>query len=306
MLHTSPRREEERWVEQEPKTTRERAEDLLSLLVSDWRPTPRQGLWAIRIVIVLGVLIAIGYYYEVTLWDWAKLLIVPAVIAAGGLWFNAQQRDRELHVAEQRTNEDRKIAEERAETDREIAEQSRQDDTLHAYLDGMSQLLTDKELPLHNAQPGDSLSTVARARTLTVLGRLDQDRKPTVLQFLLESGLIYKEHTLLGESNLIERRHNILSLREADLSGVDLQGFDLSHIDLSGANLNKADLFFANLSGANLSETDLSEANLSHTDLSGALLSETSLANTDLKGANLRLSYSPSLNLFSADLRGPT
>jgi hypothetical protein len=49
------------------KTPRERGEDLIRLLVPDGRPTPRQGLWAIRIAIVLGLIVAIGYAYGVTL-----------------------------------------------------------------------------------------------------------------------------------------------------------------------------------------------------------------------------------------------
>jgi predicted membrane-bound spermidine synthase len=161
------------------KTPRERAEELIGLLVPDWRPTPWQGLWAIRIGIVLGLLVAIGYSYGVTLWDWIKLLIVPAVIAGGGLWFNRQQRERELEIAREQREREQRIANERA-----------QDEALQGYLDGMSQLLTDKERPLHKAQTSDSLSTVARARTLTVLGRLDSGRKRSVLQFLFESGLI--------------------------------------------------------------------------------------------------------------------
>ena len=44
---------------------------------------------------------------------------------------------------------------------------------------------------------------VAQARTLTVLGRLDGSRKGSVLQFLYDSGLIYEEPTLLGESTLV-------------------------------------------------------------------------------------------------------
>ena len=35
--------------------------------------------------------------------------------------------------------------------DRELADERRQDDMLQAYLDGMSQLLSDKERPLHRA-----------------------------------------------------------------------------------------------------------------------------------------------------------
>jgi hypothetical protein len=75
--------------------------------VPEWRPTPRQVLWAIRIAIVLGVLIAIGHSYGITLWDWIKLLIVPAVIAGGGLWFNAQQRERERQIANERAQDSR-------------------------------------------------------------------------------------------------------------------------------------------------------------------------------------------------------
>jgi hypothetical protein len=161
-------------------------------------------LWAARIVLVLVVLLAIltliGWPFGITLWAWVKLLIVPAVLAIGGYLFNSAQSRATQAAAERRA----------------------QDEALQAYLDQMSQLLTDKELPLHSAQPGDSLSAVARARTLTVLGRLDGGRKSSVLQFLYESGLI-------------KRGHNIVDLKQADLSEVKL-----SDADLSGANLSEA------------------------------------------------------------------
>jgi hypothetical protein len=73
----------------------------------------------------------------------------------------------------------------------------------------MSQLLTDKDRPLYRARRGDSLSTVARARTLTVLTRLDKVRKGSVVQFLSESGLITGNRP-------------ILDLRQADPGGADL------------------------------------------------------------------------------------
>jgi hypothetical protein len=57
-----------------------------------WRPTRRQLLGAVGIVAFLTVSVLIGYRYGITLWDWIKLLIVPAAIAGAGLWFNAQQR----------------------------------------------------------------------------------------------------------------------------------------------------------------------------------------------------------------------
>jgi hypothetical protein len=56
-------------MEQEPKTPRERAEDLIRLLISDWRPTPQQVLWTVRIVVALValyVLIRFGYALQWT------------------------------------------------------------------------------------------------------------------------------------------------------------------------------------------------------------------------------------------------
>lgn len=87
---------------QPEKVPRERAEDLISLLVPNWRPSPRQCVWAIRIACVSGILVAIGYLYDITLWDWAKLLIVPAVIAgsaSGSTASNANGSWRSRSVA---------------------------------------------------------------------------------------------------------------------------------------------------------------------------------------------------------------
>jgi hypothetical protein len=178
-----------------------------------WRPTRSQVLWwTLQIAAGSSIPVLIGYRYGITLWDWIELLIVPAVIAGGGLWFNAQQRAREQRIANERA----------------------QDEALQAYLEGVSQLLTDKERPLHRAQLGDSLSTVARARTLTVLTRLNGDRKGSVVGFLHEAGLIAKDRPIF-------RVHGS-DLREVDLSGADLSGAYLSWTDLSGAHLSGANL----------------------------------------------------------------
>jgi uncharacterized protein YjbI with pentapeptide repeats len=243
------------------KSSRQRAEELISLLVADWRPNPLQGLWAIRIVIVLSLLVAIGYYYGITLWDWIKLLVVPAAIAAGGLWFNAQQQERAQRLANERA----------------------QDEALQGYLDGMSQLLTDKERPLHKAQPSDTFSTVARARTLTVLARLDSERKGSVVRFLYEAGLIHKDRLIVDLQRSRDLRGTDLSatyLTNSSLCRADLRGVDLNRTFLPGANLS-----YANLSGANLSETQMNSVNLKHANLDGAILSGAILYGADLRSA---------------------
>jgi uncharacterized protein YjbI with pentapeptide repeats len=248
MVHTSPCREEECQVQPE-KTPRKRAEDLISLLVPDWQPTLQQGLWAIRIGIVLGLLVAIGYLYGITLWDWAKLLIVPAVIAGGVAWLNwaQRQREREDEVAQQQRQQ--RAEEARRKRELELEKQRAQDEALQAYLDQMSQMLTNTERPLSRAQPGGDLSVVARARTLTVLTRLDAERKGSVVRFLYESGLITKDR-------------RFLDLGKADLSKVGLYGADLSEADLSKAWLTQADLIRADLSDADLSEATVSDKQL--------------------------------------------
>jgi hypothetical protein len=216
------------------------------------RTIGKRLLWPVGAVAVLAVLFVINrLFIQHPLWDWIKLLIVPAILAGGGLWFNTQQRVREQRIAERRAL----------------------DDSLQAYLDGMSQLLTDKELPLHRAQPGDSLSTVARARTLTVLSRLDSSRKRSVLEFLYESRLIDQEQAFLDDqSDLIKRRPNIVSLQQADLREANLYRANLSGADLRWAYLYRADLREANLSGANLRRAYLREADLREANLSGANL----------------------------------
>jgi hypothetical protein len=178
--------------------------------------------WISNCLGLLAIAVLIGYSYGITLWDWLKLLVVPAVITGVGIWFNRQQRERELEIAERRT----------------------QDEALQAYLDVMSQLLTDEKRPLHRAQIGDSLSSVARARTLAVLPRLDGERKARVVQFLYESGLISKGR-------------RILDLREGDLNGANLGGFNLSDANLRDANLRQANLFLATLWRTDLSRVDL-------------------------------------------------
>jgi hypothetical protein len=267
------------------KTPRERAEDLISLLVTDWRPTARQGLWVIRIVlaivVVLGILTLVGQPFGITLWDWLKLLVVPAVIAGGGIWFNRQQRERELAIAERRT----------------------QEEALQAYLDQMSDLLTpNKDRPsLYDKDPPDSLRSVARARTLTVLPRLDGVRKGRVVQFLYESGLI-------------ARKRSVLDLQGADLSGADLSGAVLSGAflrsaylrgaDLKGADLDGTDLSSADLGGAYLTSADLREANLSAATLRGALLGGADLSSADLRKADLSGADLSGADLSGADLSG--
>src|SRR5215211_5561819 len=110
-----------------------------------------------------------------TVRDWLPIggaLLVPLVIALGS-WAITWQLE--------------KLENQRAEAERELAEQRAQDEALQAYLDQMSHLILDRQLL--EAQPGDSVHTLAQARTSTAILRLDAEHNESVTPFLINSGL---------------------------------------------------------------------------------------------------------------------
>ena len=227
-----------------------------------------------------------------TLWDWMSLLIIPLALAVGGIWLSQEQDRRQLDI----------------ETDR------MQENSLQAYFDQMTDLLLNSSL--RQSDSGDEVRSIARSRTLTVLRRLDPQRKATLLLFLLESELINKEGTViyLDKANLNEAELYFADLSQTNLMGVsfylaklngaDMSGANMSQTSLSSAQLIGADLSRANLSQANLVETNLNHADLSGADLSGAELLQASLTNADLRGVELSGAYINNADLYQADLRG--
>jgi len=157
-----------------------------------------------------------------------------------------------------------RVENERAEAERELAEQRAQDEALQAYLDRMDTLLLEKDL--RNAQQDSEVRTLARARTLTVLGSFDPSHKTAAMQFLVEARLVFRG---LGQLD----------------PAIDLYGAPLSETDLSSANLSGATLGEANLRGANLSDALLGGATLYKADLSGANLSGAVVTKEQLREA---------------------
>jgi hypothetical protein len=230
-----------------------------------WRPPPRRK----RILPEW-----LGFRGK-TFWDWLELLVVPLALLGIGYFFSVQQNARLQRTENQRVQEAQKIENQRAEAEQELAEQRAQDEALQAYLNQMSDLLLEKDL--RSSEEDSEVRTLARARTTTVLVRLDPKRKPAVIGFLIEAKLIQR---VAGREPIINLGGADLSganLRVADLGGANLTGVDLSDAELSEAYLSGADLRIANLSGANLQLADLSEAillmaNLSEAKLSGATM----------------------------------
>jgi hypothetical protein len=264
-----------------------------------------------------------------TVWDWLEVLIVPAALAIGVYWLNRRQAKRERD--QQRSREAEREATEEAWKNREleVENQRAQDVALQAYLEQMSKLMIDHGLwsqsmadNVGDAPEGegqalirdarafiqrnkrasarrehkpqlDSVSAVARALTLTVLPRLDSERKRSVVQFLYES-------------SLIDKPNPVISLEGADLRGVNLHRAKLQGADLRNANLESANLTVVNLEGA-----DLLNANLKGTDLRTGRLRGANLWGADLERANLSMAKLTDAkvlgtNFDGADLSGAT
>ena len=220
-----------------------------------------------------------------TLWDWLQLLgvlAIPVAVVLGVAWFTTKQG--QVSDAENKDNQ------------REAA--------LQAYIDNMLELLLAKNL--RSSTEDEEVQKIARVRTLTVLRRLDAERKGSVLQFLQESGLIGKDKRVINltGANLIGANLSGANLSGVYLSRADLSGADLSKANLSGVVLSGADLSLANLIGANLSGVYLSGADLSGVYLSGAYLFLANLSKANLSGAGLYEANLSLANLSKANLSG--
>jgi uncharacterized protein YjbI with pentapeptide repeats len=202
-----------------------------------------------------------------TVRDWLQLLIVPLVLVAISFLFTIQQDARQQQIENQR-----------AQAERELADQRAQDEALQAYLDQLSSLLLEKDL--RKSEEGSEVRTLARARTATVIQRLDAEGNRNVIRFLDEAGL-------MKESQSSIRLLAGVDLQGAQLRGIDLVSADLNDANLRGADLSGANLLDANLRGAELSKADLSDADLRYADLIEADLSDANLNGADLGDANL-------------------
>jgi uncharacterized protein YjbI with pentapeptide repeats len=210
-----------------------------------------------------------------TVRDWLQLLIVPLALVLIGFLFTMQQDARQQQTEDQR-----------AQAERRLAEQSAQDEALQAYLDQLSYLLLEKDL--RNSDEGSEVRTLARARTATVIQRLDAEGNRNVIRFLNEAGLTK------------DRRSSIRLLAGVDLQGAQLGGIDLGSTDLSDTNLSDADLSNTNLLDANLREADLSGTDLKFADLKFADLIEADLRDANLTGADLNDTNLNNANLSNA------
>jgi uncharacterized protein YjbI with pentapeptide repeats len=235
-------------------------------------------------------------FAEKKLWDVLQLIIVPLVLAGVAFY---------LPYTAKQTEQD------------QTTERNRQE-SLNKYFDIMTNLLLESKL--RTSKEESDVRTIARARTLTTLRGLDEDRKGQLLKFLFEDELINDGKVIVS---LFDANLNNANLNNANLSHVSPTMFafkrdrdptnlnltsgtepsndhakakrreanlsNLAHLpnDLIGSKSKGADLSYVDLSEAELNNANLIETNLSHTKLQRAKLQGANLSKADLTGANL-------------------
>ncbi len=206
-----------------------------------------------------------------TLWDWLQLLIVPAVLGMGAIWFDYEAGKRAGAIQQQRE-----------QIQREIEDQRAKNTILSAYFDDLSNLLLEHGLT--ESQKDSAVRNIARARTLSALSQLDGRRKGFIVRFLYETNLIKGGTPLLylGGSISGEPAVDEIVLSRADLNGAVLHRLFMGEVNLTRVHLVGADFRWAFLSKANFIGADLRNA-----DFTGARLTEASLSSADLTGTRL-------------------
>jgi uncharacterized protein YjbI with pentapeptide repeats len=281
---------------------------------------------AIIVAATFGIICSLVYFVaKKSLWDFLDLLIVPLALAIIGFGFAAQQQARQTQLEHQRSARAQAVEELRA-----------QNEALQAYLDQMNNLMLEKGLL--RSKVGDTVFTLAQARTTTGISQFDGEHNQAVTRFLSDSGLL-RDPALLAKAGLEGADLHKAVLQEANLAGTQLDranlteavlssavffatekvGEDTNHItaDLTRADLTKATLLEADLTectldratltkatlqGANLSGASLQDANLTEAALQEADLSGAGLQNVDLQDAPLWVLKERSTNLTDANL----
>lgn len=240
--------------------------------------------------LAIGATMAFIYKFEWSgfkdknLWDWMQLLILPLLVAAGGLLLDRQIDQREEDRAKIRSDQETlKLYYDQMKTYTE---------RINPLLLRLSQIkdiekgkkFQDKELDdieesLIKVKP--DLETI-KSLTLTVLDELDSEHKSQIIRYLYNIGVIRLEiprkitnsndkscsrTSRQGQDNYLYE--SAIQLDGVDLSGIDFINKKIKFVNFCGVSLKRAKFINSDLSYANINQADLSEANLDGAIFSG-------------------------------------
>jgi uncharacterized protein YjbI with pentapeptide repeats len=236
-----------------------------------------------------------------TLWDWLQLLIVPLVLAFAAFALSTAQSGRERRQEDRREAEQRRLEARRAAREQAAADDRAREETLHTYLQQMSELITQHGIrAVTHGSPNADTATLARTLTLVTLRRLDGRRKGLVVQYLLEAKLITRTWVWRSTKRGLERGANpapTVSLAGADLREAVMPSSLFAFIDAGGprgawrtnaAVFDETDLERADFRGASVEGVSFDYADLTNANFRGSTVSTASFRGACLSGASFR------------------
>jgi uncharacterized protein YjbI with pentapeptide repeats len=304
--------DEERRMAAESGSPPAAASEEQSRKVPSWLAVFASFLGAVAGVIVAR-LVLVGFagmfdFAGKTVWNYLDVFLVPVAVAGATVWLTWEQNRRQRR--DEAAQEQHALA---------VEDRRAQDAALQAYLDPIGQLLLDEKRPLLQSERDDVVRTLARARTLTVLARIDGDRRSSVVQFLYESKLIVRHRKYPRSPGIVDLTGANLSkadlawtkigrIGRVDLHATNLEEAKLARAFLIGGSLADADLSGATLEGAHLKSTYMLGANLVGASLAEAILEDTDLEVADLSDAVLRdaIRWTPEQLAKAKSLKGAT
>jgi len=265
-------------------------------------------------VIILGFIIyqgiKIGYKYEISgfnvvlrsndletpqkyIWDWLDLLVVPVVLALGGILITFINEINNREIAAYQRHLDRDLDLSNKQKDFDLQESMHQIRLLSEYLSNMSKLMLDYKL----RQKRKSVRDIANAWTINAMMNLNKDNKGEALRFLYNSDLISGNNPVV---NVSEMDFSETILKASNLSGANLSGIILNNSDLNKTNLSGTNLTNAKLSDADLSEAIINDINFTSAEGSSIILSDCNIHNLEVHRVKFPGAILENVNIYNS------
>ena len=263
-----------------------------------------------------------------TIWDWLNLLIIPLILTFGAILINNSAQKNINLREEERARLEKEQIEQRENFERWVKYDNAREQALQQYLAAMQELILENEL--RETTQANPVHEIARALTLDILRRLDGERKRLVLDFLYQTGLIYKSNPyvsliaasfgmnptpLISPNTPIRQKADYFddvtraaNLQQIYLINANLIGAVFCDVVFVNANLKGADFTDANLENANLSGADLKDAifvraKLISSKFIAARVENVNFQDSDLNNSSMNEANLQGANFQNADLR---
>ncbi|CAF1683483.1 unnamed protein product, partial [Adineta ricciae] len=179
------------------------------------------------------------------------------------------------------------IANHTREQDLLIANTLRWDTIFAAYIDNVSSIARASNFSFDTIDP--LLTSIIRAKTMTVCRQLDVTRKTYLIRFLFEPKAILSHRHVIDLSVSAFSTKQTASLEDISLTGVSLTNASFAVRQFVGANFTESNLQGANFQYASLRNVSFRMAILRNTNFNDTTMSNIDFSGSDLIGSTITM-----------------